>query len=660
MGISVNGPSGIDTASLIDQLVELEYTTKVTVVEEQKKAYQLKIDAYSKLKALLSDLGSAASSLSELSSFDLFTTTSTNEEIATITGGTGSVDATYDVQVFQLASNEKMVSADGIISDQNASLDSLGIGVGTISIDGVEIDIDTDDTIQDLRQKINSATDEDGNRIGVSASVLKITEDNYRLVLTSKESGSTGIAYRDISGTTLEDLGIILDAAGDKGTTSQELTSDSDIQTAWAGLAEGEAVQISGTDRDGNAINASVIKRPGMTEEEFLKEVSEVFHGMADVSFDGTGSLVIADKIGGSSQLSIEELTVGAAVETVSITTFGNEGAGVLSVGRDSYFSVENIFMSSDSNSATGFVSGVTFDFHKVSVDEKVTVELERDNEAIKKKFQQMIDAYNALVRFSKSSTKVADPNDEDATSGNLAGDMTVRNIVSRFNSMFHQQFDDLNTVYTSFAMVGLETDTQSGELKIDGEMFDEAIADNFDEIVNLFISIGTSDNNDIVMGRSTSDTQAGVYILEEIDADHFRARLESDTAWYTSEARLGEIISFDEGPLTGLSLTAPAGSIGAGSATFTLSKGISAIIDEEVDNLTKAQEGLVALRTESYQRSISQSEDRIERLKDRIENYRLRLVNQFSAMEQALSQMQSQSANMLSALGSLTYGNYD
>ncbi|HEX2956943.1 MAG TPA: flagellar cap protein FliD N-terminal domain-containing protein [Chitinispirillaceae bacterium] len=55
MGISVNGPSGIDSQYIIDSLVALE-KNKVTSVQNQKKAYQVKIDAYSKFKTLVTDL----------------------------------------------------------------------------------------------------------------------------------------------------------------------------------------------------------------------------------------------------------------------------------------------------------------------------------------------------------------------------------------------------------------------------------------------------------------------------------------------------------------------------------------------------------------------------------------------------------------------------
>jgi flagellar hook-associated protein 2 len=655
MGISVNGPSGIDTQYIIDSLVELE-RNKVTTVQNQKKAYQLKIDAYAKLKTMLSDLGTRASSLSKLSSFDLFNATSSNENVATITGGAGSVDGTYDVRVFQLAGNEKMISADGAVSDQSAALSTLNIGIGTISIDGVEIEVDTNDTLQDLRQKINSATDADGNRIGVSASVLNIADDNFRLVLTSKESGSAGVSYSDVTGSVLQDLGIIVDAAGDKGIVSQQLTSDVNI----AALADGVSIQFTATDRAGKEISANVVRKPGSTDEELLQDIENAFNGMVTAEFDGgTGQLILTDKVGGSSQLSVSGMTVAGAAATMDVTTWGDEGAGVLSVGKDAYFSIENIFMSNSSNTATGFVSGVTVDFHRVSAEESTTLTLERDKDGIQKKFQDMVDAYNALVRFSKSSTKVADPTDEKAKSGDLAGDSTVRSIVSQINGMFHQQFDELNSVYTSFNMIGLKTNTQSGELEVDNDMFDKAINDRFDEVVNLFITLGTSDNNNIVLGTQNKDTQAGVYTLEEVDANTFRAQRSGDTTWYTSEVRTGDIISFGNGPLTGLSLTAPAGSIGAGnSATFTFSKGLSSIISDAIDNLNDSSEGMVKLRTESWQRSMDRSDDKIAQLEDRIENYRLRLVKQFSAMEQTLSQMQSQSTNMLNALSSLSYNN--
>lgn len=656
MGITVNGPSGIDTQYIIDSLVELE-RQKVTKVQSEKKAYQVKIDAYSKFKSLLSDLRSKANALSKVSSFDLFTAKSSNEKAVTIEGGTGSVDSQYDVRVFQLAANEKMISADGKITSQTESLSSMGITAGEISIDGVSIIIDDDDTIQDLRLKINNATDEDGNKIGVSASVLKVSDTDYRLVLTSKESGSSGIEYRDISGSTLQDLGIIMDADGNKGNINQQLSSSSDIRSEFEALAAGQSITIDGFDHDGRAISATLVKKAGDTADDFLKELNKAYNGMIEASFDEEGNLQITDKVTGTSRLALNNLNIGGSEHVLSVSVIGDEGAGVLSTGKDAYFSVENVFMSSNKNSASGFVTGATFNLHSVTADESVKVELTRDVDGIKKKFQELVDAYNALLRFSKDSTKHANPDDETSTNGVLAGDSTTSSIVSQIRSFFQQQYNTFEGTYTNFALIGLKTDTATGEYKIDDEMFKKALDKGFDEVVRLFTTTGVSDNSGISMGRSTKDTKSGVYILEEIDSQHFRIQLQGSSEWFVSDARTGEIITFSDGPAKGLSLTAPQGSIGGGSATFTFSKGLATILDEVVNKLTDGTEGTVALRQESWRRSMKYADDRILKLEDRIEKYRLRLVKQFSAMEQAMSQMQAQGSQLTAS--SFLYSRY-
>ena len=656
MGITVNGPPGIDTQYIIDSLVELE-RQKVTKVQSEKKAYQVKIDAYSKFKSLLSDLRSKANALSKVSSFDLFTAKSSNEKAVTIEGGTGSVDSQYDVRVFQLAANEKMISADGKITSQTESLSSMGITAGEISIDGVSIIIDDDDTIQDLRLKINNATDEDGNKIGVSASVLKVSDTDYRLVLTSKESGSSGIEYRDISGSTLQDLGIIMDADGNKGNINQQLSSSSDIRSEFEALAAGQSITIDGFDHDGRAISATLVKKAGDTADDFLKELNKAYNGMIEASFDEEGNLQITDKVTGTSRLALNNLNIGGSEHALSVSVIGDEGAGVLSTGKDAYFSVENVFMSSNKNSASGFVTGATFNLHSVTADESVKVELTRDVDGIKKKFQELVDAYNALLRFSKDSTKHANPDDETSTNGVLAGDSTTSSIVSQIRSFFQQQYNTFEGTYTNFALIGLKTDTATGEYKIDDEMFKKALDKGFDEVVRLFTTTGVSDNSGISMGRSTKDTKSGVYILEEIDSQHFRIQLQGSSEWFVSDARTGEIITFSDGPAKGLSLTAPQGSIGGGSATFTFSKGLATILDEVVNKLTDGTEGTVALRQESWRRSMKYADDRILKLEDRIEKYRLRLVKQFSAMEQAMSQMQAQGSQLTAS--SFLYSRY-
>jgi len=649
MGISSLGlASGIDSGTIIDQLVALEQQ-RVTKVENSIKTDQVKIDAYSSLRGLLSTLKTATKALAETSSFDLFKASSTNETAVTVKGASGAVDGRYDVSVYQLAGNEKMISTNGLITSQTASLSSQGISAGTFTVDGVGIELDSDDTIQDLRSKINSAKDSSGKSIGVSASVVQMSNNNFRLVLNAKESGSEGVAY---TGSVLQSLGIITDAAGSKGNTNQTLQSAGNINTAFSGLAASGTIQFAGTDHNGNKVSGLFVKTSTSTIDDFLSNIEKSYNGTVDASIDSaTGSLVLTDKISGSSKLTLTSLTTGADTQTVNISVAGKEGAGVLTSGKDSYFSIENILMSNSSNTVDKVFSGVTFDLKAISTD-NVGLSLERDNDAIKEKVQAVVDAYNQLYSFIDSATSFADPDDEESSNGSLAGDSIASSIAGTIRAQLKQNVDVFGTSgkYTNLTMFGLKTDVSTGELSIDDDMFEKGLTQHYDDLVNLFTKIGTSNSSSVTMGRTTSDTKSGVYELEEVDSTHVRIRLSGSSDWYTSDTRTGDIVTFSDGPAKGLSLTAAAGSVTAGT-TFTFSKGLGGLLDETIDKLTATSNGTVTMRTQSIDKGIDRKNERIEKLEKQIERYRERLVKQYTAMEKALSSLNSQTTSLVTSL---------
>ena len=653
MGISINGPSGIDTAWIIESLVNLEYE-KVQRVEDQKDAYQVKIDAYSKLMAFINDIGKYATQLQKPEDFNVFTTTSSNEDIVSFSATTGSVEGNYDVQVLQTAQREKLVSSDKLVTSQSATLLDLGIASGKFSINGVEIIVEDTDTIQDVRSKINGATDGDGKKPGVTATVLKLAEDNYRLVITATDTGSSGVEYKDLDGGTfLQDLGIIYDADGDKGITSQKLQSVDDINSAFSALAPGELIEYSGIDNDGNEVSNSFLVTATSTIDDLLAQVESTFHGMVDAEINaGDGTLIITDAVGGKSSLAMSSFTMGGTDYSFNTADYGYAGQNVLSVGKDAYFTVDGLAMQSDKNSASGFITGVTLDFHKASFDEVVNIDLERDFDGITDKVGELVNAYNALVRYVKDST-VYGNEEEGETKGDLAGDMTARMILDQVRSVFKMNFDVSGTSdISSLNMVGLKTNVSTGEFELDRTIFKEALTESFEDVQNLFITRGFSDNSQIVMGTYSDDTSDGVYTLNEmVDGIHYEIQRTLPIAgpWYQSEPRMGDIVMFKDGPATGLSITAPAGS---GGATFVFSKGLSGHLDKIVKKLTDSQEGVITMRQESWTKAIERSDDRILTLENRIESYRIRLIKEFAAMEQTLNQLQTQSANMMSQLG--------
>jgi flagellar capping protein FliD len=657
-GISINGPSGIDTASLVEQLTALEQQ-KVTTIQNEKTKYQTKIDVYSKLKSVLATLAEKANLLKTSGDFDLFKSASSNKDIVTLKGGVGAVESQYDISVYQLARNEKMMSKPNQVKDQAAPLSGQGIAVGDISIDGTTITVTATDTIQDLRMKINSATDVKGNKLNVSASVMKISDTDYRLVLTAKNTGAAGINYQDVgTATTLKDLGIITgNGADNKGNVAQVLQSDDDIQTIFDGLTAGKAIQYSGKDRDGNVVTNTYIKpAAGTSINDFLSQIKTTFHDMVDVSI-GTGAqankLIITDKVQGTSQLSLSSLTIDSTSHTMSAATIGDEGAGVLSSGKDAYFNLDGMALTSKDNEADGVIAGVTVELHKVSATDTVQASISRDTDAIQKKVQDLLDAYNALATFVSDNTKMADPNDSNSKSGNLAGDMTAKSLLDQVRNQLSQSAALFGGSYNSLAMFGVKSDPTTGQMSIDSTQFAKVITNNFDDVEKFFVSTGISDNKNIALGRFTKDSQSGTYTLDEPDADHFRIQFGSDPTWYTSDVRVGDIITFSSGPAKGLSLTAPTGTIGAGkTAPFTFSKGLGDRISELSANLNDPANGMITIHQNSLQDSIKVANDRVTAMQKRVDDYHDRMVKQFSAMEQALQSMKNQASNMLAALG--------
>jgi flagellar capping protein FliD len=661
MGITINGPSGIDTASLIDQLVALEQD-KVTTVQNQVTAYQTQISDYSTLKSMVSDVTAKATSLSTSTDFDLFKAASSDDSSVSISGGDGAIEASYDVTVYHLAKSETMISKDSQITDQTKSFSQFGINGGDISINGTKITIAATDTIQDVRMKINNATDSQGNKIGITATVLKLSDSNYRLVLQATGTGAKGVTYQDMNGgTTLQDLGIVTDAAGDKGNTAQMVGTAGDFQTMFDGLTSGSAITYSGVDHDGNQVNNTFVKSSDTESvNDFLAQVKTTFHNMVDVSIDSTtGKLSITDAISGTSRLAINSINAGGASQAVTVTQIGTNGAGVLSAGSNAFFSFEGLLMNNASNSPDDITKGVTLTFHKASASTTTTVSLARDVDGLQKKVQDLVDSYNALLTWEGKETKMPDSSaasgSDAAKGGDLAGDMTVRDIVDSITNALESQFGFFGGAVTSMNNIGLKTDPTTGQMSIDSDTFKNAVTKNFDGFERLFVTTGISDNKTVTYGRSTDATKSGKYTLRETDPNFLQIRLSGDSTWYTSNARMGDVVTFSSGPASGLSITAPSGILGGVDTAFTFQTGLSDTLQNICNKITDSSAGSIATHTDSLNTLIKDTNDHIATMQTSVDDYKTRLQKQFSDMEQALQKMKSQYSQMASALGLTT-----
>lgn len=242
--------SSIDWDGLVEELYQAKLA-KADTYETKITNNETKIAAYQDAASLLSTLQDTASALrvatdSSGSGDDVF-----NERTAYLTS-VGNVDTdstlsvsaeagaetgSYSITVKQLATAHKVASGSYASSSSDLSLSgsiTLGVEGGT----AVTIDVTEDMSLSEIATAINkqNATS------GIKATVLKVSDSSYELILTSSETGQT-ISVGDPDGV-LQSLGVI----DEEGAFADEL------QTAQNAIFTVDGVTITRSTNDINDV----------------------------------------------------------------------------------------------------------------------------------------------------------------------------------------------------------------------------------------------------------------------------------------------------------------------------------------------------------------------------------------------------------------------
>jgi flagellar hook-associated protein 2 len=184
--------TGMDTASLIAQLVELK-RAPVYRLQSEKKGYQEQISALGTLKTKLLALQTAARKLDTASEFSSAKATSSLTDALTATANGSASPGQYDIVVQTLATAQK-VQSQGYAS----KLDNVGAGIVSLTVGGETktLNLVGANTLEGLAQLIND------NIAGVSASIINTGDaaTPYRLVVNGTEAGTANAFTLDLSG----------------------------------------------------------------------------------------------------------------------------------------------------------------------------------------------------------------------------------------------------------------------------------------------------------------------------------------------------------------------------------------------------------------------------------------------------------------------------
>lgn len=207
--------SGLDTNSLIENAVA-QNNSQADLIDIRVQDNQAQIDAYNEYYGLAQNLQDSLSALKSVTSLSGEDENIFEQRTGNLTSnGTEPTDlisvsieesapaGSYDIVVEQKA--EAFSTASTIVTDKDAALAYTGtFEIGLDGLTASTITVTADQSLQDIADAINAESETSG----VQASILKVSENDYQLILTGTQT-NTAMSVQTLSGDVLQNLGIV-------------------------------------------------------------------------------------------------------------------------------------------------------------------------------------------------------------------------------------------------------------------------------------------------------------------------------------------------------------------------------------------------------------------------------------------------------------------
>jgi len=245
----------------------------------------------------------------------------------------------------------------------------------------------------------------------------------------------------------------------------------------------------------------------------------------------------------------------GTGTGTPGLTFPTNRSPNPNQEATDASVTVDGISYTRSSNTLTDVVPGLTLNLKgTTTLTGAATVDLTRDNTAIKDKLTALVTAYNDADNIL---TEVSNPKSAlDTYGATLVGDSTVRSLRQQLRSMVSGLSSTPGDNIKSLAQMGVNID-QKGVMSLDATKLDTALSDHYSDVVKSFTggynNLGTYSTlsagfagdavkkiTDIIGSKgalttntNTANTQNTKY---KADLEKLNTRMESLLARYTKQ----------------------------------------------------------------------------------------------------------------------------
>jgi len=567
------------------------------------------------------------------------------------------------------------VTGEPVIADLNsvllANLDGgAGLTLGQLDLQDragntTSVDLSGATSVADILQAINA-----NGTVSITAS---LNAAGTGITLTDT-TGSTAnnLVVADNGGTVAAQLGLVVDDAVSEvaGTNAQHKYVSTQTRLSELNPVEpftGGAFTI--TNSEGTSVTVNVSASNVVRVEDVVQAINaaaEATIGVtAGLNDSGTG-LLLTDSTSGASELTVEEIGTGRAAHQLGIYGTADEGSSEIDGSFRTTLTIDADDTLDDVvdliNAAGAGVSAAVIDDGSSTNPYRLILSSTVSGQSGKVVFDTgesslgmttFVEARDALVYLGTPGTAnaVVLTSDTNQLSGVMSGvtldlvgtdDDPVSITVSRDTDAIVERMEtfvsSFNTVITT-----LDDLTQfDPETMARGTLFgDASISLIRSRLVNMVL------NAVDVSGDYTRLSNVG-FSLEEggslaFDEEVFREAYAQDSTGVT--ALFTEAADTEEVTVNGLTTEQAVGGTG----------GIGAVFAYALDELTRDYDGMIAHITEGLDDQSDILNDRIEYLNELLARKRARLERQFTAMEIALAQLQSQQSSLNSLASMMT-----
>ncbi|MBU2964835.1 flagellar filament capping protein FliD [Amphritea sp. 2_MG-2023] len=661
--------SGIDTVSLVSQLVEAEKAPQQASLDAKKETLDAQISAYGTLKSSLSEFQGLLEPLANNDTFNSRAVSFPETDVVTPNSlGANAQVGSYQLEVIEVAQAQSL-AVSTTASDTSSAINvsgNLTISLGSWTYDetdpenpipqsfalnetqtAINIAVTADDSLQDIADKINDADSD------VQASVL-LVDGNYQLMISapSGESNALQITSDDASKDT-------------DGLSAFEFNADYSGGVTETQQGQDAHLKLNGLDvyRDSNEIDdvmqgLSFSINKASPGEKFTFSISEE---------KDSAETAIRDFVEGYNNLynTLQALTGISTDADTNETTQGDlatDGTAKNLLSRIRSMIGDAVPGVSDFNALTNL--GI-----RTELDGTLGIDEDDFETAMADQFDQVAAIFSPQTSSTHSGVDVVIGSYATETvSGTYSGSVTTSPTKgSVLSDAVFAAFNTDDTPAGDFTFAVSVDGTTSGELTLSGDFTtaEELRAElqtliNSDSEINStksFVDVTINDDGKIELQSRQYGSTSKVQFAASTGTDFATATGLSNSSTATTGVDAAGMIegvaAFGSGEVLlpeigsdpyGLNITVEEGA--TGDFSFTFSRGFAGELSLLIDNFLSST-GVIQSREDSINNQLDGIEDDQESLDRKMSITSDRLTQQYLAMEQIIASFSSTSDSL-------------